>query len=343
MAERQAAERAYRRGDYPAAAEHWAKARALAPNRRESDEALYRLAATHERAGETTRASALYAELERGGGERAARAAYTRAALARARDPNGAGARSLRSALLRFPDAGPARAALLRWLADVEARAGARAALAEIESLRRTLDPSELGEVLLFERARRSEALVAPARARELYLAVAARFPYPFGAYWDDALLAAARLDVALGEFQAAVDHLSRILSERETARLSGSYERKSFAEARFRIAEIYRDRLHEPERARAEFRRVFTDHATSLLRDDALFEESLILLRQGRAACEPAGLLVRTQPGSRFAACAALLCPMLGRPLGACRSSVERRIRDARRPEDYSSSSSSR
>lgn len=333
VAKRDAAERAYLQRDYAAAAAHWTRARDEAPNARERHEASYRLATTYERAGDAARAEALYLELERTGGERAARAAYARAALAAARGDEAQANRLLRAALIRFPDSGPARGALIRYLDDLGAAQGGSAALAEIDALLEALRRTELAETLDFERARRSEASVSKTRARAAYLAVADRYPYPFGAYWDDALLAAARIDLELGDDALAVAHLSRILAEHERARFSGSYERKTFAEARFRIAEIYRDRLRDPARARAEFRRVFVDHPTSLLRDDALFEESLILIAQGlgSAACEPAELLVRAEPDSRFAACAPILCPTLKGSSRTCRPYLLRKIEAVR------------
>jgi hypothetical protein len=77
------------------------------------------------------------------------------------------------------------------------------------------------------------------------------------------------------------------------------------------RIAEITRDGLRDMPGARAEFHRVFTDHPTSLLRDDALWSEALLAREagDGGAACRAMSLLVDELPESRYVRCARLLC----------------------------------
>jgi hypothetical protein len=111
------------------------------------------------------------------------------------------------------------------------------------------------------------------------------------------------------------------LLAEREAATGLGSYERARYAEARFRIAEIQRDRLGDPSRARREFRRVFTDHPTSRLRDDALWQEALTAGRNADPAdaCEPLELLVGYLPDSRYAPCAPKLCASVKPVARAC------------------------
>jgi hypothetical protein len=60
----------------------------------------------------------------------------------------------------------------------------------------------------------------------------------------------------------------------------------------------------------------VFHDHPTSLLGDDALFQEALVARSAGDATgtCAPLQILKAKQPDSRFAACASELCPRLGK-----------------------------
>lgn len=328
-AAKQHAEQAYARGEYDVAAGHWQRARDVAPNAREREEASYRLAATLERDSQLSRADPLYAELADGTGERAARAAFSRAALAFERDDPEAGSRMLREAILRFPNTGLARGAASRLLMHLEKTASPKAALRETEVLCRQLTASDLAEYLEFERARRVEALGNVSQARALYLGLAHRFPYPRGTYWDDALLSAARIDLTLRRFKSAVSHLETLLASREIARLSGSYERKSFAEARYLLAEIQRDHLKDLDRARLEFRRVFVDHPTSRLGDDALFEETLIARRQGnvQAACDAMRLMAHREPSSRYVPCSGLLCPELTPTTGTCRDYLRRTI----------------
>jgi TolA-binding protein len=346
VTEQTEAERAYSQGDYRSAAVRWHRAAEVAPSPREREEALYREAASLERAGDRAAAEAAYGKLEQGNGERAERAAYSRAESVIARGDSATGYALLRQALLRFPGSGLARNAARRLLEAAREARGQVAALAELDALLAELRGTELEESLSFLRAQWLEAAGNSDQARAAYLALAERFPYPKGAFWDDALLAAARIDTARGEDRAALGHLERLLRERETAHFSGSYERSSYAEARFRIAEIYRDKLSDPARARAEFRRVWSDHPTSRLRDDALFQEALIALRSGDrpGACNAAGLLVSKEPSSRFSQCASALCPKLSSVAGRCRSYLTAQIAAASEPgagdEDHSSSS---
>ena len=348
VASRTQAERAYERGDYGRAAKLWADAAQKAPPGREREEARYRQATSLERSGDDASADALYRVLEISPGERSERAAYARAEIAERHVAKSDSFDALRSAILKYPNSGLARGAATRYLAREAELGGAERALAATEALLAQVRSTELEESLLYARARRLEDLERKAAARDAFIELARRFPYPHGAYWDDALLAAARIDQGLGDYQAALTALEQLLSARETSRLNGSYERVSYAEARFLSAEIWRDGLHDPTRARSAFRRVWTDHPTSRLRDDALFEEALTALASGDAggACDPARLLLRSEPDSRYAACAADLCPTVSSGAKACHAYLQERIARARsRPatarDDHSSSSS--
>lgn len=342
------AEHAYERGEYARAAKLWADAAQKAPPGREREEARYRQAASLERSGDDASAETLYRGIESTPGERSERAAYARAEIAERHLAKNDSLSALRSVIVRYPNSGLARGAATRYLAREAELGGAERALAATEALLAEVRHSELEESLVYARARRLEELERNEAAREAFLDLARRFPYPHGAYWDDALLAAARIDQRLGNYQAALETLDRLLSARETSRLNGSYERSGYAEARFLSAEIWRDNLKDPLRARAAFRRVWADHPTSRLRDDALFEEALTALASGDAngACEPARLLLRSEPDSRYAACVTELCPTVSSGAKACHGYLQERISRARsRPatsrDDHSSSSS--
>ncbi|MGC4092106.1 MAG: tetratricopeptide repeat protein [Polyangiaceae bacterium] len=346
-AARDAAEAAYAQGDYRGAARHWHDATAQAPSPRERNEASYREAASLERAGDEPGADAIYAQLERGSGERAERAAYARAEMAERRTAKTDALVDLRGAIVRFPNSGLARTAAARYLAREEARSGPTEALLATERLLADVRGSELEETLGYFRAKRLEQLERSDAARSAYLELATRFPYPFGAFWDEALLAAARLDLAAGRPREALQSLERLLRERESSHLNGSYERVGYAEARFLRARILRDELGDARAARSEFRRVWNDHPTSRLRDDALFEEALTALASGdaSAACAPAKLLTANEHESRFAGCASELCPGLKQAAADCRPYIRTRIEQARSAANGSphSSSSSR
>ncbi len=331
-AERDAAENAYASKDYRAAAEHWRKAAALSPDARERDEALYREATSEERAENPRRADALYAALEAGPSDRAERAAYARAELVLRQGREAEGVEQLKRALLRFPNSGLGRGAATRLLDYRQDHEGSNGALAEIDKLLERLRGSELEQYLLYRRARLFEATEQPALALGGFTDLARRFPYPFGAYWDEALLSAAALERQAGHPQQAIAHLETLLAARETSRLNGSYERSGYAEARFRIAEIARDDLHDAARARREFRRVWSEHPTSRLRDDALFEEALVALQSDdeQGACAASRTLRQAAPESRFVGCTSDLCEALPKA-GTCHEYLAVRIADAR------------
>lgn len=329
VSERDAAERAYDRADYREAAAHWKRAAERAPDPDERAESLYREATCRERAGDLEGAEALYRALSQGSSQRAARSTFALADIAHHRGDLQAENRALKVALLRFPNSGLAQGAARDWLDAVERAGGLASAIAEASSLAKTLRDTEVEESLLYEAARRTEEAGDRAQARDRYLAMVRRFPYPKGAHWDDALLRIASLEQDLGDPRAAIGHLQELLGERETARISGSYERPAYAKARYQIAVLYRDELGRPDRARAEFERVFTDHPTSRLRDDALFEAALLARGAGdtRDTCRLSRLLLTELPDSRFSHCVDALCPGLAKAPGRCPSYVREKI----------------
>jgi tetratricopeptide (TPR) repeat protein len=305
-----AASNALGRGDQGAAAEHFLAASRAARVSRDRDEMRYRAAAAYERAGAVRRALSLYETLATGAGERAARASFDSARLV-GRDAPKQGDRLLLRAIHRFSGSGLAPRALHDHLAYVETDQGLASALTELDRLTAALGESELGETLCYERGRRLERAERLPEARDAYLETARRYPYPHGVLWDDALAGAARAEEALGRPKEAVRLLERMLAEHEDAHVVGSYVRSRYAPARFRIAELRRDALGEREQALREFRRVYTDFPTSLLGDDALFEEAVLAKRMGKddAACEAMEVLTQNFPASRFAGCAPSLC----------------------------------
>jgi hypothetical protein len=296
-------------GRHAAAGERWLAAARIAASSNDRDEATYRAAAAFARAGSTRRAAELYVQLSRGSGNRAARASFDRARLV-AKDDPARGDALLVAATHRFPASGLAPRAAREHFASVEARSGSLAALAELERWLRSFEKTELDETLRYERGRRLERVGRLADARDAYLDGAWRHPYPRGALWNDALRAAARLEEKLGRPREAIALLERLLAEREHAWIVGSYER-GYAEARFRVAVLERDALGDARAARRSFRRVFDEFPTSLLRDDALYEEARLARRGGdeSGACEAINLLLGTLPDSRYAGCAPELC----------------------------------
>jgi tetratricopeptide (TPR) repeat protein len=333
---RAAAERSYAHGRYDEAARHWLEAADAAERRYDRHEARYRAAASLRRARRYGEALAIYEALARepAGGERTARVDFDIASLMIERGDVDRGYRRLEQAIVRHPASGLSRTALSRYLSWLGEQRGARAVLGWIDAKEPMLANSELAESLMYQRASELERGGQLEAARDAYLRTAERFPYPRGDYWDDALFHASLLDEQLGHYQAAIDHLRRMLGERERSHLQGSYQRPRFAPAQYRIAELYRDRLNDPAAARREFHRVYLEHETSVLRDDALWNEALLAARDGdrRVSCNLAELLVRELPDSRYAACAPELCREIAALAGArCRPYIRRQLEELR------------
>jgi len=317
------------KGDHAAAARHYERAATLARKPRDSEEARYRAADSYARAGDLGRAEALYTSLAAQGpdAERQARADFALAELQRKNGHEPERQAHLAAAIRRHPNSGLARLALNQHLDYLREQGGSEQVLAYLADEGRALANSELGETIAYRRARELDDAGKNAEARDAYLACAARFPYPGGAYWDDALFRAAEKELALSAPQKALQHLERMLAEQESAVITGSYQRGRYAEAQLKIAEIYRDQLHDSQRARRELRRVWEKHGNSRLVDDALFQEALLARDAGDAAgtCAPLAIIVRQLPDSRYAACAHLLCSTLAAASADCHDYIKR------------------
>ena len=331
---RAAAERAYAAGRYEEAATNWLHAAERARAPRDANEARYRAAASWERAGKRAEAAGLYEELASGPEtDRSARAAFELAELKVEAGDREAGNAMVDDAIRRYPGSGLARRALQRRLLDRSDEGGPVAALDYLDRMEPALRQTALAEFVAYERARYQELAGAKEAARDGYLGVARRFPYPFGAFWDDALYHAAKLDVELGRPHAAIAHLEQMLSKREPKPALGSLERPRFGPARFLIAEIYRDQLGDGDAARRTFLLVVNEHPTSPLRDDALWEAALIARSEGntRAACHDLGRLAREMPDSRYVPCTHAVCPELPRTSRRCHSYIAAEISEDR------------
>jgi tetratricopeptide (TPR) repeat protein len=330
--ERAAAERAYSAGRYDEAAEHWARAERAAERRKDQSEARYRRAAALRRAGRHAQAEQLLEELgrTRPKSARAARAAFDRADIQIEHGDRDRGFAALEAAIRKYPRSGVALAALRRLARHRQEREGTDAALALLGNLAGSGGSAALREQAAFERARLLESQGRDADALAAYLETARKHPYPQGALWDDALFSASLLEERRGRIDLAIEHLERMLREKEPSSLNqGSYQRPRYASARFRVAELYRDSVGDESRAVEEFRRVWSEHPTSLLRDDALWQAARLARGLGRAdeACSIAKTLVTEAPDSRFAPCVRALCPTQEPAKGRCHDYVLRAL----------------
>jgi outer membrane protein assembly factor BamD (BamD/ComL family) len=176
---------------------------------------------------------------------------------------------------------------------------------------------TRIEEKVSYERARRLEALSQTAAARDAYLDVANRWPYPFGALNDDALYRAAEMEMKLDRPREAIALLERLLSQREVSSFMGSYERPRYLPAVLRIAQIYEDKLGDRAKARETLHRLYSQFATSTMRDDALWRESELWRKDGdvSTACDRLATLVSDFPDSRYVPCATVRCAAIKRP----------------------------
>jgi TolA-binding protein len=325
-----AAERAYGAGRYTEAAEEWARAAEATRKPGHRDEARYRQAASLERAGRLAEARAVFERLARESpaGDRAARAAYEQALLSEKLGDTERARAEMDAVVRRYPQSGVAPPALRRSL-DYRNTDGESAVRAYLDGLIPSLENTELGEYLHAAYAASLAESGQLAAARDRYLFLAKRYPYPAGGLWDDALFHAAELDRTLGDPKAAIETLERMLSRRETAHVSGSYEKGRYAEAQFRIGELYRDALGDPAKARAAFEKLWARHLESRLRDDAAWNAALLAKAAGDepGACRDLKALIAELPTTRYAACVPSLCPTLPPPTnsGLCHEYILR------------------
>ena len=326
-----AAARAYSAGRYEEAARRWEGAAQVAKLPRNKSEARYLQASSLLRAGRRTEAVAIFDRMlkEDPKGARSARAAHDRALTLVALGQERRGYDALESMFRSYPESGVAPAALRRYLLFIEA-AEPGAARRYLERVAPTLDGTDLGEHAQYAYAQSLERNGEIEAARARYVLVAEKYPYPRGALWDDALFHAAELDAKLGDARAAIARLEDMLRHREKAYTTGSYERGRYAEARYKIAELYRDAIGDPQSARRNFERLFSEHETSRLRDDAAWNAALLANRSGdrTGACKDLDALLTAIPDSRFAPCAPKLCPGLKTPKRECAEYI---LRDTR------------
>jgi tetratricopeptide (TPR) repeat protein len=307
-----AGDRAYSAGRFDEARSEYATAAERAKRPRDREEALYLEACALARARRWDEAGKAYRRLlaDFPAGERA-----PRAALDLAEAETGAGRKKLAQELLsevvtKYPDSGPARRALVLYLAPL----GRDEALAWLKRTVPRLEGSGLDENVRYAYAKELEASGDLQGARAAFVDVAHRHPYPRGSLFDDSLWHASLIDEQLGRPREAVADLEEMVAVREPSTLNGSYERPRFSPAAMRIAELYRDTLSDHAAARRAFHRVYARHQSSILRDDALWEEAKLARSDGEneTACGLLRTLLDEFPSSRFVPCAQNLCSSL-------------------------------
>jgi tetratricopeptide (TPR) repeat protein len=304
-------------GRFAEAARDYDVATSRADRQRDEDQGRWDAAAATARAGDVAGASRRYEAIASDQASEHQAEAALRLALLRIDSSDGErGWADLEQVPRRFPTHGVAHVAVRKLVQHAD-EAGPRAGLDELHALEADLGPTELAGLIAFLEAEHLEAMGDDRAARDAYGRIADRWPYPFGAFFDDALWHASLLDEKFGLYPAAIADLERLLRQRETTSLMGSYERPRFVSAMLRVGELYRDRMRDLPRAREAFHRFYTDFAHSSLRDRALWLEAALWREggDGRTACDRLATLVEKFPDSRYVPCAIGQCPALDRP----------------------------
>ncbi|MBX3227010.1 MAG: tetratricopeptide repeat protein [Labilithrix sp.] len=306
---------AYGRGRYDVAAERWDEAARTAKVPRDGVYARYEAALARARAGDVARASAELKKLADENNAYSAPAAYKAADLTARKDPE-AGRRELEAVALRYPDHAMAKVAFARVLRHTD-EAGPTAALAYLDTIGPKVAGKALEEDVLYQRARRLAEAGQTIPARDAFLAIADRWPYPHGAYFDDSLFRASELEEKLARPREAIAHLERLLSFREMSVTIGSYERPRYIPAILRVAKLHEETLNDRAAARAAYHRLYREFKTSTLRDDALWHEAELWQKDGdqSTACDRLSTLTSDFPDSRYVPCAVAKCPSIKRP----------------------------
>jgi TolA-binding protein len=260
--------------------------------------------------------------------ERAPRALYESARIGARLGARADARRELEAIIQRYSSSAIAPNALHKLVAIHRDRSDSDV-IRFLSSLSQTAKATRLEEHVCYQLARALDRAGRATEAHAAYLDTARRFPYPKGSFWDDSLWRAAGLEMDAGKPRDAIETLRRMLRAREASYGAGSYERPRFSEARMRIAEIYRDALNDPEAARAEFERLWREHPTSRLRDDALWQAALLSLKLGDRprACRDARLLAEKAPDSRYVPCAPLVCPGVAGGHESCAGGIREAI----------------
>lgn len=180
------------------------------------------------------------------------------------------------------PDDGLGSRSLYYILRDFENRGDSQGAIAFCDRLYGELGNSTLGDDLLRAKANLQLLIGDRAGARTSLEELVQRYPYPYGQRWDDAIVTLAEMDVEDGQPQRAIDRLKELVNRNEETNLVGSYTLPSMPRAQMRIAQIYRDELHDYPEASDAYEYLLRRFPRSVLRDDALYQAGVMWLENG-------------------------------------------------------------
>jgi tetratricopeptide (TPR) repeat protein len=219
---------------------------------------------------------------------------------------NPAAVQELDDFLRTFPNEGVAYPALHARLRLARDAGGEAAALAVLRALEPAVAGTDSAPRVANEIAESLAKLGKLAEARDAFVALARKFPYP-GEYFDDALYRASELDEQLGKNDEAVADLERMLAAMESSILPGTYIRPRFPDAAWRIAVLDRDKLHDDAKAIAAFERYVDLFPNDVRRAEALWNAGK--LRGEAHACDDWSRIVSIDRDSRYVPCVAERC----------------------------------
>jgi TolA-binding protein len=229
--------------------------------------------------------------------------------------------------VVRFPRSGLAHPALRRVLAHDDETKGKAASLAYLKELEAgPLADSEIGELIAYEAAERMRDTGDRKGARDAFLAMARRWPYPHGTLFDDALYHASEEDERLGRYPDAIADLRLLLQEREVIgpfvalrpnNMFGSYQRRKMTPAQFRVAYLLAEKMGDRAGARDVLHTLYADFQTSDRRAEALWLEAELWRDDGDQAtsCDRLATLVHDFPDSRYVPCVHAACASVTLP----------------------------
>lgn len=328
-----AGDRAYTAGRYLEAADDYDRAARETDRERDRYDAVYRSAAARRRGGDLPGALARYDRVAVVSPrfERGPRARFEAAMIrVESDDPTerNTGWNALTLLVREHPTTGPGRRAMAALLRreDEGDPSGAQGDALLSAWLEDRIVADAMRDTLMAEQARRLERHGHSTEAARAWEAMLRAVPYPQNAHWDDGHVALARLRRAAGDPRGAVEALDQMLSVREPSYSSGTYHAPLFDDGAMLRAEILRDDLHDLSGAARAFHFVYSDFRTSLLRDDALWQEGLVReTANDSQACAVWERLAREFPCHRFGRRAAPRAAACGRPVGPPPQSCDR------------------
>lgn len=305
-----AGDRAFSSGRYAEAAAAYASAAETGGRVRDQDQARFLAAMAWRRAGDPTRALALFDALAASSAtwDRGPRAAFEAAVMRwRSDDPatQSQGRAALEALIVRDPRTGAARRGVILLLRDLDAADPSLArSLAWLESLatRDNVRASVLYEFVRAAQATRLQTLGRIDEALAAWRRLLAEVPYPQNSHWDDGHERVALMLRARGDARGALAALDAMLAVREAVYSSGSYNAPRFDDGAMLRAEILRDDLHDLPAAAEAFHFVYASFRESIRRDDALHAEARVRAQMGDgSACAVWQRLAEEFPCRRF------------------------------------------